>query len=110
MFLVSCEKTDKGQTDEVNESEFVLADNVIILDESDFGKVVSCDGDNVVMTVSSKYDFAVGRIFSMNFMWMESTMWLNPLSQASAIMGRLLFQRLFRTRSGTGCLRATPTV
>lgn len=34
MFLVSCEKTDKGQTDEVNESEFVLADNVIILDES----------------------------------------------------------------------------
>lgn len=63
MFLVSCEKTDKGQTDEVNESEFVLADNVIILDESDFGKVVSCDGDNVVMTVSSKYDFAVGRIF-----------------------------------------------
>lgn len=34
MFLVSCEKTDKGQADEVNESEFVLADNVIILDES----------------------------------------------------------------------------
>lgn len=34
MFLVLCEKTDKGQTDEVNESEFVLADNVIILDES----------------------------------------------------------------------------
>lgn len=63
MFLVSCEKIDKKQTDEVNESEFVLADNVIILDESDFGKVVSCDGDNVVMTVSGKYDFAVGRIF-----------------------------------------------
>lgn len=34
MFFVSCEKTDKEQTDEVNESEFVLADNVIILDES----------------------------------------------------------------------------
>lgn len=34
MFLVSCEKTDKEQTDEVNESEFVLADNVIVLDES----------------------------------------------------------------------------
>lgn len=34
MFLVSCEKTDKERTDGVNESEFVLADNVIVLDES----------------------------------------------------------------------------
>lgn len=34
MFLVSCEKTDKERTDGVNESEFVLADNVIILHES----------------------------------------------------------------------------
>lgn len=60
--VASCDKIDNERQDEPADNEFVLAEEVILIEESDAGLIVSCGENDIVMSPSDKYDFSGGRI------------------------------------------------
>lgn len=146
--VASCDKIDNERQDEPADNEFVLAEEVILIEESDAGLIVSCGENDIVMSPSDKYDFSGGRILccpvteatphgfagrivevgrdgdlltlrtepvGLEDVFAELHVdgvydMGRPSSRASTVRAARLFRRLFRTRYGTGCRKAMPTV